>query len=158
MASLKNEVQHALHTLADGWRALRDRASNALTHYTAHGEDESSTVGPPMRWSLLAAQVSADDDSVDVEIELPGLDKSAITIEVLGHNLVVRGEKRMERERRRGQTYVAERAYGAFQRTVGLPSEVDVDRAEATYDQGVLSVHLPKTVSGRSQRIKVSAA
>jgi HSP20 family protein len=111
-----------------------------------------------MRWSLLAAQVFADDDSVDVEIELPGLDKSAITIEVLGHNLVVRGEKRMERERRRGQTYVAERAYGAFQRTVRLPSEVDVDRAEATYDQGVLSVHLPKTVSGRSQRIKVSAA
>ena len=65
--------------------------------------------------------------------------------------LTLRGEKRAEREDRKGEvSHRLERTYGAFRRTIPLPCEVDVDKAEAKFKRGVLSVTLPKTASAKS--------
>ena len=69
-----------------------------------------------------------------------------------GRYLTVRGEKRLQREERRGRYHVMECAYGGFERAVALPAEVDDGGARASYRRGVLQVVLPKVRSAKAAR------
>ena len=70
--------------------------------------------------------------------------------------LYLSGEKRYERETHDSTYHVMERAYGAFQRSIPLPRNVDIDRAEASYKNGVLTVRLPKAGGEKAKSIPVS--
>jgi HSP20 family protein len=91
-----------------------------------------------------------------VNLEVPGMEAGDFDIEVVEDLLVIRGEKRVEREDTGGGRYfLLERAYGAFERAIHLPAEVEQDRAEANYRRGVLSVSLPKRNRHWSRRVSV---
>ncbi len=158
---VREGLGRAWDTLAEGWRELRDRASDALTRFhppTSKGEVETReerVARSGSRWGLLAAEVSDDDDTVEVRLEVPGMDASDFSIHVDDDLLVVSGEKRVARDERRGQYRVMERAYGRFQRTVPLPCAVDDAKAKATYTNGVLHLSLPKSETSRRKRIPV---
>ena len=109
------------------------------------------------RWGVLAAELSVDDDSVRVDIEVPGMDPQDFEISVREDVLVVSGEKRVSRERRDGQYHVLERAYGAFERAVSLPVDVDEAGAKARYEHGVLHVTLPRSEAHKARRIEVKS-
>jgi HSP20 family protein len=109
------------------------------------------------RWGVLAAEVKLDDDLVEVDIEVPGMESDDFDIQVLEDVLVVRGEKRVERERREGRYHVMERAYGAFERAVRLPVPVDEQGARASYRRGVLHITLQRSEGHRARRIQVKA-
>jgi HSP20 family protein len=79
-----------------------------------------------------------------VELELPGVAKDDVQISLEDDLLTIRGEKKVEERSEEDGVHRLERSYGSFERRVGLSSSIDVERAEATFDKGVLMVRLPK--------------
>ncbi len=101
-------------------------------------------------------EVTERDRDVLVTAELPGLDDKDIEIRVEDGALVLSGEKRHEvdDEDRR----YSERYYGRFERRLSLPADVDDDRAEPRFHNGVLTVTLPKTKAGRAEKKRIPIA
>jgi len=104
-----------------------------------------------------AMDVSENDEAVTVKLELPGVDPKDVSIEVTGDILTIRGEKKQESEEKGKDFHRLERRYGAFQRSVRLPSSVDTQKVEATYKNGVLTITLPKREGAKRKRIEVKA-
>jgi HSP20 family protein len=100
--------------------------------------------------------VRETDDEVLVTAEIPGLEEKDFELSLSAEALTIRGEKRHQHEEK-GSVHRFERSYGAFERTLPLPCEVEADKASATYRNGVLSVTLPKAPSARRRvhRIEV---
>jgi HSP20 family protein len=92
-----------------------------------------------------SAEVRETDDAMIVTVEVPGLSGDDLGLTLTPDGLVIRGEKHEEREDRRADVYVAERRYGSFVRTVPLPAGLDVDRATARVEHGVLTVTFPRS-------------
>jgi len=156
---IRHGLSRAWDSVAEGWQQLRERAAQALTRYTPmrHGAGlettEEQVAARGARWGLLAAEVQENEDEVVVRLEAPGMEKDQFDIAVIdGRYLTVRGEKRVQREEKRGRYHVMECAYGSFERAVALPAEVNDSGAKASYRNGVLRVALPKVASGNSSR------
>lgn len=106
-----------------------------------------------------AADVDRDGDDALVHVELPGLDpEKDVTVEVDGGVLLIRGERRDEREARQDGRRVRELRYGSFRRTFTLPAHVTGDDLTATYDRGVLTVRVAGAYrDSTAHRIPVTA-
>ncbi|HUX90779.1 MAG TPA: Hsp20/alpha crystallin family protein [Gallionellaceae bacterium] len=158
--NIGRELSRTWENLSDGWRELLSRGSNALTHFSLSKDEaltqSGSTLATFPRWGLLAGEVEELDKEIIVRVEVPGMEKEDFTITVEGNELYLSGEKRYERESRDSTYHVMERAYGSFQRSIPLPRNVDAERAQASYKNGVLSIRLPKVESESSRTIKLS--
>src|ERR1043165_1033974 len=88
--------------------------------------------------------VTETDKEIVVEAELPGIDEKDVSIALQDGVLTIRGEKKHERDEEKENYRMMERRYGSFQRSVQLPDTVDEDKIEATCNNGVLRVSLPK--------------
>ena len=161
--NIGREINRAWENLSEGWRELLTRSSEALTHFKRdHGADElvetSSGSAPATfpRWSLLAGEVEETGKDVVVRVELPGMDKDDCSITIEGNTLYIAGEKRFESETIDSTYHIMERAYGAFQRAIPLPRNVDIDNAVASYKNGVLTIRLPKVGAETAKTIPVS--
>lgn len=150
---LKQDVGQTWKWLAEGWRSVSDKAANALTYFTPSKEDGETGI----RWGLLAVDVSEEKDAIRVELEVPGLEKEDIDIDVNGRQLVVTGRKSYESERTEGAMVISERAFGHFQRVIPLPDEVTTDDAKAKYRNGVLKITLQKASPPSARKIAVTA-
>ncbi|WP_136418465.1 MULTISPECIES: Hsp20/alpha crystallin family protein [Oxalobacteraceae] len=147
-------------SVAEGWQHLRQSASSAITGFKpsaqtnlpAKSDIDDAFFIPSMGWSMLGGDVFEDDKRLVVRIEVPGLDKNDLDIEVQGDALIVRGEKRFEREDTEGRYRVLQCAYGSFRRVVPLHAPVLADQAKASYKNGVLRVELPKMEEDKPQK------
>jgi HSP20 family protein len=101
---------------------------------------------------IPSMNVADTETSVQVTIELPGMDEKDIDVALTRDSLTIRGEKREEKAENTKSYSLLERAYGSFSRTIPLPCEVDEDRANASFKKGVLTVILPK--AGRPAETK----
>lgn len=163
LQSVRQGLGRTWETLAEGWHRLRETAGQALTRFMPlhkggeleRWEDQFIARSPG--WGLLAVEVHEDDEQLNVRLEVPGMDKDHFDIDVVDNVLVVRGEKRVQQEQRKGRMHIMECAYGAFERAIPLPVDVEGDRATATYRHGVLRVSLPKRHVARARRIPVNA-
>ena len=162
LQQLRHEVGHAWERMVEGWEHLYRRAAGALTRFTtgnrrgeAPDEEHRELATRSSGWGLLATEVFDDDDRVVVRLEVPGLDKKDLELEVVDDYLVVRGEKRVAREGTQGRFYVTECAYGRFERAIPLPDAVETGKSSATYERGVLRVELPKVPSARRRPLKI---
>lgn len=117
--------------------------------------DPRETAARSSGWGVLACEVFDDDDRVVVRVEAPGMEKEDFDLQVIDDYLIVRGEKKMERERSEGGYHISECAYGSFERAVPLPDEVDTTKASASYRRGVLKIELPKAAPRRRRSTKV---
>ena len=156
--ALSQEINRAWDNLAEGWRELLSRSSHALTPFTRHkaGDAQGDGLATLPRWGLVSGELEETARDVVVRVELPGMDKADCRITIEGNLLRLSGEKRFEREAHDSTYHVMERAYGAFERVIPLPRSVDVDKAEASFRNGVLTVRLPKGVSDKARAIQVS--
>src|SRR5262245_28041839 len=102
--------------------------------------------------------IEEKDGELQVTAELPGLEQKDFDVDLAGDMLILRGEKREEREDKAAGWH--ERSYGRFERAIPLPVEVDTEHASAEFKNGVLRVHLPKSPEAREQtkRIPVSTS
>ncbi len=158
---LRTGLSEAWDSLLDGWQRLYRRAADAITRFTPgkRKSDEDAARELSIRnsgWGVLAAEVYDGDAEVVVRIEAPGLDKSDFDLQVVDGHLIVRGEKRLERERTEGRYHITECAYGAFERAIPLPVEVQADAAKARYRHGVLRVELPKVAHAQRRRLSIA--
>ncbi|MBV9844785.1 MAG: Hsp20/alpha crystallin family protein [Kutzneria sp.] len=105
---------------------------------------------------LPAADVSETDEAYLVEVDLPGVKREDITIDLVGNELTVSGElKEMERE---GWFRRRTRRTGRFEYRVSLPHDVDTDKIDANLADGVLTVRVPKSEAAKPRRITVSGS
>ncbi|MDE2564486.1 MAG: Hsp20/alpha crystallin family protein [Burkholderiales bacterium] len=164
---LRQGADQAWESLAEGWRELSARASGALTRLrpapaspppAGSAVEAEGDLLPIGGWAFMASDVFDDDDKVVVRIEAPGLRREDFSIELHDDTLTVRGEKRADRETRRGRWSVVQCAYGRFRRDIALPVPVKADKTKASYRDGVLRVELPKADGARARRIEVKAA
>ena len=121
----------------------------------AKGEVDDEFYLPSQGWAVLGGDVFEDDKQVVIRLEIPGMDKEDLDIEVQGDVVVVRGEKRFQRESSEGRYHVLQCAYGSFRRTVPLPTPVLSDKAKANYRNGVLRIELPKLATDGPRKLTV---
>lgn len=107
------------------------------------------------RWTPVA-DVYETQDALVICMELPGLEQEQINLRVEGDELVVAGERTIERERAGEHFHRVERAYGKFSRRFHLPSTVAREKVDATYRDGVLRVTLRHHGEKRNGPIRVA--
>lgn len=104
-----------------------------------------------------ALDVYQTPNEVVVKAALPGLKPEDISIDITGETLTIRGESKAEQKIKKEDYLYQERRYGAFSRSVALPSGLKPDKAEATMEDGVLTLTIPKAEGVKPKAIKVTA-
>ena len=102
------------------------------------------TTGLMQSSAMPKVDVSETKDAVHVTAELPGMKEEDIQVTLSDGNLVIRGEKKAEKEEQEKNYYRVERSYGTFHRSIPLPAEVDDKKVDASFQNGVLNIVLPK--------------
>jgi HSP20 family protein len=123
---------------------------------------EESWVRPRAGWLLPAEEALAIDiyetaDSVVVKTSVPGVKPEEIDITITGNTVTIAGETKAE-EKVEEENYIRrERRYGRFSRSVTLPSGVKTEKAEATFEHGLLTLTIPKAEEAKPKVIKVKS-
>ena len=95
------------------------------------------------------------DESVVVKATVPGVKPEELEITISGDTLTIKGETKKEEEVKEENYFRKERSYGAFTRSVLLPHSLETDKAEATFDNGVLTLTIPKAEEIKPRQIKI---
>ena len=96
------------------------------------------------------------DNDIIVQAEIPGMDQKDLDVNLAGDVLTIKGEKRAENEERGENFHRIERSYGSFSRSITLPCEVQQERVDASYKNGVLHLTIPKTESCKKKAVKIT--
>ena len=104
-----------------------------------------------------AADVYEDENHVTLKLEVPGIEEKDLDIRVENNTLIIKGERKFEKEEKEENFRRMERQYGTFVRSFGLPSTVDSDNIHANYDKGVLTITMPKRAEAKPKQIQVSS-
>ena len=107
---------------------------------------------------LPPCDITEDDRSIRLRLELPGVKPEDIRLSIEDNLLSIRGEKRQVAEERNERVHRYERSYGAFERSFSLPSTVDPEKIQATYEHGVLTITVPKAERARPREISIKVS
>ena len=111
----------------------------------------------PWAEMIPSANLAESKCEFEVTIELPGIDRSDIHVELRNGELWITGEKKEEKEGNGKTFHRVERCSGKFQRVIPLPGAIDEEKIEATYKDGVLTVCLPKSAEAQPKPIQVKS-
>ena len=132
---------------------LQDRMNRLFREsYGPEGREETlnnTSFAPPV-------DVYEDEHSVNLKIEVPGVDEKDIDVRIENNVLTVHGERKFEKEEKQENFRRVERQYGSFTRSFTLPTTVDAEKVLANYDKGILKIALPKKAEAKPKQIKVS--
>lgn len=144
-------------TLPDVWQEMNRLQREVNRLFRDLGFDLWETSWPRFTAVYPPLNVWEDENALYVEAELPGMSLDDLEIFVTGHNqLTIRGERKAPQVEG-GTWHRRERAFGTFSRVITLPVEVEPDKVEATFHNGVLRIVLPKTAAARTRKIPVKA-
>lgn len=103
-----------------------------------------------------ACEISESETEYHMSVDIPGVKKDEIKVEVNDNTLTISGERKQEKKAgdERNAKYV-ERYYGAFTRSFTLPSTADTEKIEAHYEDGVLNLTIPKATAARTRKIEI---
>jgi HSP20 family protein len=141
----------------EGLQTLR-RLNNVLDEAFGNWplqQDESGSI--TSAWHP-AVDVFEDKDAVKIVAELPGVKPDDVKLSLESNLLTIRGEKKQEAEERSERVHRYERSYGSFERAFALPSTVDGEKISAEYQNGILTVTVPKAERARPREIPVRTA
>lgn len=99
--------------------------------------------------------IREETDAYVFDADLPGLTKDDVDVTFEDNVLTVSGERRFEEKETEGEYRRVERRYGKFTRSFALPSQVDADKVEAAFQDGVLRVRVPKAEASKARKIKI---
>jgi len=108
-------------------------------------------------WSSPAIDMYQTDDEVIVKAALPGFKADDVQINVTGEVLTIRGELKHEEEKKEKAWHIREQRYGSFERSVVLPTDVVADKTKAEFENGILTITLPKADEVKPRTITVKA-
>ena len=134
--------------------AVRDEM-HRLVHETFGQVRGDGATGVTGTWEP-PVDIYETDDALVLQVELPGVSKDAVNVELHEHTLRLSGERTREPSVKGGQYQREEGRYGAFQRAFRLPTIVDQAKIQATYKDGVLALRLPKHAAATPQGIPIT--
>ena len=94
-------------------------------------------------------------DSYSIAVEVPGIDRQDVDVQIQGDTMLISGEKKQEDEKNEGNYHCIERRYGAFRRILTLPEDADVDKITANYKEGMLNVEIKKNPDAKPLRRRI---
>ena len=142
-----DRLQNEVNRLFEGYTQAPEQRSN--------GGGGNGPLTTARLWSP-AVDVAENQNEIVLRAELPGMKQEDIDIELTGDTLTLRGDRKFENEERREDFVRVERAYGRFQRSFTLGVPVQHDQVKASYRDGVLEVHLPKSEDTKPRKVQVS--
>jgi HSP20 family protein len=107
---------------------------------------------------MPAMDVYETDEKVVVTVELPGIDQENVEVSVEDSTLTVSGTREFSSEVAEESYHRIERRYGSFSRAVSLPPQVDTGKVDARFEDGVLSIEVPKLEKARPKKIQIKGA
>jgi HSP20 family protein len=107
--------------------------------------------------TLAAIDLYETSDELVVQAALPGLKADDVQISITGEMLTLRGEFKPDNGKKEVTYQIRERGFGAFERTIGLPVEVQADKAKADFENGILTITLPKAEAHKPKIINIKA-
>jgi len=131
---------------------LQSRLNRLFEEQTRGGSEESLTAGafvPPV-------DVYEDEHSIQLKLEVPGIEEKDLDIKVENNVLTVSGERKFEKEEKEENFRRVERRYGSFTRSFTLPNTVNPEDVSADYSNGVLKIKLGKRAEAKPKQIKVN--
>jgi HSP20 family protein len=102
-----------------------------------------------------AVDMSENDAAYVVTVELPGVKREDVSIEIAEDVLSIHGEKKSEREEKSERRHYVERSFGSFSRSFTLPAHVAADRIKASFRDGVLTIEIPKIEAKKPQVVDI---
>ncbi len=139
---------HSLHREID--RVFEDFNRNfGLPAMRGAGDAASGLLSP-------STDVVETDATVEITAELPGVNEDDIDVTIADNVLTIRGEKKAESREEKDNVHVVERSYGSYQRSWRLPSDVDADKIDAQFKDGVLKVVVPKPPEAETKTRKIA--
>jgi HSP20 family protein len=133
--------------------SMRKEMERLFDRFLEPAWSEMPTVGD---WAPTV-DVSEDKDAVTVKAELPGVEQKDIAVSLQDGVLTIKGEKRAEKEEKDKRYHRVERSYGAFYRSIQLPSTVDAGKVAATFKDGVVTITAPKAPEAKGTMIPIKA-
>ena len=106
-------------------------------------------------WSIPAVDMYQTDNEVVVKAALPGIKADEVQINVTGEVLTLKGETKQENETKEKAYHIREQRWGAFERSLVLPTEVVADKAKADFENGILTITLPKADEVKPKTINI---
>ena len=137
----------------DPFREMR-RLDQAFNRTWRRNGERPTEVG---RWAV-PLDVVVEDDKVMVKATLPGIKAEDIDVTVEDDLLVIKGETKEEREEHGEKYLLRERRAGNFYRAIRLPDDIDTEKVETAYADGVLTITFPKTEAKKAKRLEIKAA
>jgi len=107
-----------------------------------------------MAWAPALEMYEKDNNFV-VKAELPGVKKDDVDVSIAGDALTIKGQKKASKEIKDEDYYRCESQYGSFSRTITLPAAVDAKKIEASYENGVLEIHVPKAKEAVPTKVEI---
>jgi HSP20 family protein len=147
MAIIRWEPARELHTVQSEINRLFGSLFDTPTH---------PGVRPQPAWVPATDLVETENEYV-LSADLPGLSQEDVSIKVEGNVLTVAGERVTHSEEQGQGRYRLERASGSFRRSLRLPAGVDAEAITASFDKGVLEVHVPKPVAAQPRTVEITA-
>lgn len=136
-----------------GLRNEIDRLFEDFFFGDGFGALERRVTGP--RTFVPAIDMKETDTSLLVEVELPGLKSNEVDVQIEEGILILRGERKQEKEEKTKAWHRSERFWGKFERRIALPDYVEADKIEANCKDGVLLVTIPKKVGAKPKTISI---
>ena len=104
---------------------------------------------------IPAVDISETKDALIIKAEMPGMDPKEVEISLTGDLLEIKGEKKQKTEEKEANFHCIETRYGAFSRTIRIPVSVDSSKIDASYDNGILRITLPKKEDIKAKQMEV---
>jgi HSP20 family protein len=134
---------------------MRDQLDRLVNQFFGRGGGEEGEGWVTGGWTP-PVEIYDTGDALMVRVELPGVAKEDVQVEVHENTLSLRGERKPDASIKEGQYHRQERAYGPFQRNFRLPVQVDTEKVQATYRDGLLELRLPKSEAAKPKRITIT--
>lgn len=136
-----------------GVGSLRKEMDRMLDRFFEAREEETPGMG---EWAP-SIDISETKDAVVVKAEIPGMDPADVQVSLQENVLIIRGEKKQEKEEKDEHYHRLERSYGAFARSLRLPVAVEAGKVSAGFKNGLLTVTLPKAAGAKAFTIPVKS-
>jgi len=108
-------------------------------------------------WSVPAIDMYQTDEEIVVKAALPGIKADEVQINITGEVLTLKGEVKHDEEKQEKAWHIREQRYGSFERSVVLPTDVVADKAKADFENGILTITLPKAEEVKPKVISIKA-
>jgi HSP20 family protein len=145
--------RRSTYTHPNSWNAYEAFSRAFAPLFAGETPEENETVA--RAWSPRV-DILENESSYQVTAELPGVKKDDVSITVENNLLTLKGERKFEKDVNKEQYHRIERAYGTFARSFTLPNRVSQEQVQAKFDNGLLTITIPKAAEARPKKIEIA--